>query len=1335
MSGRGKGGKGLGKGGAKRHRKILRDNIQGITKPAIRRLARRGGVKRISGLIYEETRGVLKVFLENVIRDAVTYTEHAKRKTVTSLDVVYALKRQGRTLYGFGGSFGATSCTVTGSRVGCTSVPADGACVCDCCAGSNTCAQLFSGCSSNATKAAGYSGLTPSGPYIWTSGVAIFPIMIAAPGSPTGNLLASAPCISPDLPTGLSFVFNASVQSYQIQGTPQASVAIASYSIILIHTSDVLSAITAQAQVLAGTGIPSPSASIAVSPSLVASPSGSPTRSQTLPAASPSASGLPLPSTSSSSTPLASSSGSNVPIGAVIGGVLAAIVAVIIAGILCLVFGRRNGLMAATGNRPSGGGRSGYRPPVGKVMVPSDVELDGYANPIYAMPQTFPNTNHNNNGNMSRQRPASVVTAPLLSDSEGGSSSGYSTQPQPLRRVGHYSTAPRVAGGTQNVQPQPIQYATQPRVNTQQQNLGVGSSQQPLSAVSDAPPPAYQATQKGPSNTQVLAGETLMVCALAYTPRRDDEMELAVNDRVTVVEQYGDGWSYGINQRTGKQGFLPMNAMVPAVSTAAVNSVQGITYSNKALYTNTATGTAMPDVRDHTCGVDPDGAGKVAYCFGGTSTGQLPDRPVYAAGSLWALRFDVATSPSGIWTQQALTGVADVLVGRGMHSMTFLSSRIYVFGGKDSNGTAIAGNGQFITINPTTLATTTVGASGTAPTARYDHCAVRIGSTSMMVLFGTSKLNAASATTPTNALNDAYIYDATANSWSKVAYTGTTQPSVRSGARCAFLNNKIYVFGGQTDSNNVLGDTWYLDLSSNAWTQVVATNAPYARVGHAGAAVGVWMAVYGGNPAATATNGDTNIHFLDARTNAWQAVAPNFTVSGALVTFPSLTPSPGLLISSPYASATAVAAAASTSGSGLSTATIIGAAVSGAVVLAAIVAAMAYAFYRLRKLRGSDEDVRRDSKIGGVNQWRESVRPSFGGTSTMSERGGGGGTYSRDSDFSASLLGKAAPPLPPARSANPTRTTALGNTPPSLVAINPMMGGAGAAPSFQQQQQQNRDQLFQQNRDMLFQQQQQNQQYQHHVMPPQQQPAFQQQQQLLSPQQQHEALREQQQRELQLQQEKVLQQQREQQQREQLQREQQQQVFLAHQQPPSSHHIVPQQPFIIAPPPQLMQRPIAPEPPTNTNINNTPLGIPSYLRPISTATTITSLGGSSATSVDDRGGASALRQELSHVYDMAALDVNTSGGNNSSKIMRPDSQATSIATASRPVSFGSTADERPTHSAIAQYAPTMEDELALEVGDLVVLTAVFDDGWGVAVNQRTSRVGTVPVNYLAPLPK
>lgn len=112
-SGKGKGGKGkIGRGkiaaggklGPKRHaKKAARDTIMGITKPAIRRLARRGGVKRISDLIYDEARNVLKEFLEGVVKDSVTYTEHAKRKTVTALDVIYALKRQGKTLYGFGG--------------------------------------------------------------------------------------------------------------------------------------------------------------------------------------------------------------------------------------------------------------------------------------------------------------------------------------------------------------------------------------------------------------------------------------------------------------------------------------------------------------------------------------------------------------------------------------------------------------------------------------------------------------------------------------------------------------------------------------------------------------------------------------------------------------------------------------------------------------------------------------------------------------------------------------------------------------------------------------------------------------------------------------------------------------------------------------------------------------------------------------------------------------------------------------------------------------------------------------------------------------------------------
>ena len=108
MVGQGKGGKGVGgkgKVGTKKihGRKTAKASIEGITKPAIRRLARRGGVKRISSFVYDDTRQVLKGFLEGIVKDAVTYTEHARRKTVTAMDVVYALKRQGRTIYGFGG--------------------------------------------------------------------------------------------------------------------------------------------------------------------------------------------------------------------------------------------------------------------------------------------------------------------------------------------------------------------------------------------------------------------------------------------------------------------------------------------------------------------------------------------------------------------------------------------------------------------------------------------------------------------------------------------------------------------------------------------------------------------------------------------------------------------------------------------------------------------------------------------------------------------------------------------------------------------------------------------------------------------------------------------------------------------------------------------------------------------------------------------------------------------------------------------------------------------------------------------------------------------------------
>jgi len=73
------------------HRMVIKDAIQGITKPAITRIANRAGCKRLSGLIYEETRGIAKIRMEEIIGAAVVYTDNARRVTIKEADVSAAL--------------------------------------------------------------------------------------------------------------------------------------------------------------------------------------------------------------------------------------------------------------------------------------------------------------------------------------------------------------------------------------------------------------------------------------------------------------------------------------------------------------------------------------------------------------------------------------------------------------------------------------------------------------------------------------------------------------------------------------------------------------------------------------------------------------------------------------------------------------------------------------------------------------------------------------------------------------------------------------------------------------------------------------------------------------------------------------------------------------------------------------------------------------------------------------------------------------------------------------------------------------------------------------------
>ena len=105
MSGIGKG-KSIGKGKisagkvAKRHgRKSTKAAIDTVTRPVMRRFARKGGCKMVRACIYEQTREVITKKLTEIITDAIEYVKHGRRKRVKSIDILAALNRRGYKVY------------------------------------------------------------------------------------------------------------------------------------------------------------------------------------------------------------------------------------------------------------------------------------------------------------------------------------------------------------------------------------------------------------------------------------------------------------------------------------------------------------------------------------------------------------------------------------------------------------------------------------------------------------------------------------------------------------------------------------------------------------------------------------------------------------------------------------------------------------------------------------------------------------------------------------------------------------------------------------------------------------------------------------------------------------------------------------------------------------------------------------------------------------------------------------------------------------------------------------------------------------------------------------
>ena len=177
------------------------------------------------------------------------------------------------------------------------------------------------------------------------------------------------------------------------------------------------------------------------------------------------------------------------------------------------------------------------------------------------------------------------------------------------------------------------------------------------------------------------------------------------------------------------------------------------------------------------------------------------------------------------WTDAAPAGTLPA--ARAQHQMVYdpINGKVIMFGGiLQSDGDQLNDTWAYDTAGMTW---TELNPTGTVPPNRSSFAMVYDDAEQKVILFG-----GWSKDTSTH-LNDIWIYDYVANTWTAVTSTGEAPPA-RGGHSMAYdpVEDKVVLFGG-TDSNTYFDDTWVFDFATSTWTQVTAAlEIPNARAGH-----------------------------------------------------------------------------------------------------------------------------------------------------------------------------------------------------------------------------------------------------------------------------------------------------------------------------------------------------------------------------------------------------------------------------------------------------------------------------------------------------------------------
>jgi N-acetylneuraminic acid mutarotase len=118
--------------------------------------------------------------------------------------------------------------------------------------------------------------------------------------------------------------------------------------------------------------------------------------------------------------------------------------------------------------------------------------------------------------------------------------------------------------------------------------------------------------------------------------------------------------------------------------------------------------------------------------------------------------------------------------------------------------------------------------TGAAPSARALHAMICDTARGRVMLFG-------GMDEANQVLNDLWTYDLAANTWTELEPAGAV-PSARVGHSMTYdpESGKILLFGGMDETNGNLNDLWVYDPAANTWTELEpAGEVPLARDAHA----------------------------------------------------------------------------------------------------------------------------------------------------------------------------------------------------------------------------------------------------------------------------------------------------------------------------------------------------------------------------------------------------------------------------------------------------------------------------------------------------------------------